>query len=51
MALRMRRAWNLANLVFAEISGSASFFHTDSISRKVEAARRVSAVLLGRLSA
>jgi hypothetical protein len=44
-AFRMRRAWYFAYLVFDVISGS-SFFHMDRISRKVEAARSVSAVWL-----
>ena len=46
IALRMRSAWNFANLVLEAISGSASFFHMDRISRNVEAARSVSTVLL-----
>lgn len=45
MALTMRSAWYLANLVLEVISGSL-FFHTDMTSRKVDAARRVSAVCL-----
>lgn len=48
MALTMRRAWYLANLVLEAISGSESCFHMDMISRKVEAARSVSAVALSR---
>jgi hypothetical protein len=48
MALTMRRAWYFANFVLDVISGSL-FFHIDIISRKVEAARSVSAVCLFRL--
>jgi hypothetical protein len=46
-AFSMRKAWYFAYLVLEVISGS-SFFHMDRISRKVEAARSVSAVLLVR---
>jgi len=46
IALTMRSAWYLANFVLEVISGSL-FFHIDMISRKVDAARRVSAVCLG----
>jgi hypothetical protein len=45
MALRMRRAWYFAYFVLDVISGS-SFFHMVRISRNVEAASRVSTVLL-----
>jgi hypothetical protein len=46
MALRIRRAWYFAYLVFEVMAGSASVFHIESISRNVEAAIRVSTVLL-----
>jgi hypothetical protein len=49
MALSMRKAWYFAYFVLAVISGS-SFFQIDKISRKVEAARRVSIVLLRSVS-
>lgn len=45
IAFSIRRAWYFAYFVFDVISGS-SFFHTERISRNVEAARRVSMVLL-----
>jgi hypothetical protein len=45
IAFNIRRAWYLAYFVFDVISGS-SFFHTERTSRKVEAASRVSTVLL-----
>lgn len=39
-------AWNLANLDFAAISGRRGVCHIPRSSRKVEAARKVSAVCL-----
>lgn len=48
IAFRMRIAWYFANLVFEVTSESGSFFHMVSMSRKVEAARKVSAVPLCR---
>ena len=49
IALTMRKAWYFANLVLEVISGSL-FFHIDMISRNVDAARRVSAVCLYKMS-
>jgi hypothetical protein len=45
IAFSMRRAWYLAYLVLEATSGS-SFFHIESMSRKADAARSVSTVLL-----
>jgi hypothetical protein len=49
MAFSMRRAWYFAYLVLEATSGS-SFFHMESMSRNVEAARSVSTVLLSAVS-
>jgi hypothetical protein len=49
MALRMRSAWYFAYLVLDATSGS-SFFHMERMSRKAEAARSVSTVLLAAVS-